>query len=44
MLLIIPYWINEILRAFALRIIFGETGVINEYVVHGHGDLIDYTV
>jgi spermidine/putrescine transport system permease protein len=29
LLLIIPYWINEILRAFALRIIFGETGVLN---------------
>jgi len=30
LLLIIPYWINEILRAFAFRIIFGESGVINE--------------
>lgn len=28
-LLVIPYWINEILRAFAFRIIFGATGVIN---------------
>jgi spermidine/putrescine transport system permease protein len=28
-LLIIPYWINEILRAFALRIIFGDTGLLN---------------
>lgn len=28
-LLIIPYWINEILQAFALRIIFGYNGVIN---------------
>ena len=27
--LVIPYWINEILRAFAFRIIFGSTGVIN---------------
>jgi spermidine/putrescine transport system permease protein len=27
--LVIPYWINEILRAFAFRIIFGATGVIN---------------
>ncbi len=27
--LIVPYWINEILRAFAFRIIFGTTGVIN---------------
>ncbi len=29
MLLIIPYWVNEILRAFAFRIIFGSSGVIN---------------
>jgi len=29
LLLIIPYWVNEILRAFAFRIIFGDSGVIN---------------
>lgn len=29
LLLIIPYWVNEILRAFAFRIIFGDAGVIN---------------
>ncbi|MGI9480733.1 MAG: ABC transporter permease [Hyphomicrobiales bacterium] len=29
LLLIIPYWVNEILRAFAFRIIFGASGVIN---------------
>ncbi len=28
-MLVVPYWINEILRAFALRIIFGDVGVIN---------------
>jgi len=28
-MLVVPYWINEILRAFALRIIFGDAGVIN---------------
>jgi len=28
-MLIVPYWINEILRAFALRIIFGDVGVLN---------------
>jgi len=33
LLLIIPYWINEILRAFAFRIIFGESGVINEFLL-----------
>jgi len=31
--LIIPYWINEILRAFAFRIIFGDSGVINEMML-----------
>lgn len=35
-LLIIPYWINEILRAFALRIIFGETGLLNEFLMFVH--------
>ena len=25
--LIVPYWVNEILRAFAFRVIFGATGV-----------------
>ncbi len=33
LLLIIPYWINEILRAFAFRIIFGDSGVINELLM-----------
>jgi len=28
-LLIIPYWINEILRAFALRIVFADGGILN---------------
>jgi spermidine/putrescine transport system permease protein len=27
--LIVPYWINEILRAFAFRVIFGDAGLIN---------------
>lgn len=27
--LIVPFWINDILRAFAFRILFGATGVIN---------------
>ncbi|MCX8995557.1 ABC transporter permease [Rhizobiaceae bacterium BDR2-2] len=27
--LIVPFWVNEILRAFAFRVIFGATGVIN---------------
>ncbi len=35
-LLIIPYWINEILRAFALRIIFGDAGMINEVLMFLH--------
>jgi spermidine/putrescine transport system permease protein len=33
LMLIIPYWINEILRAFAFRIIFGDSGVINELMM-----------
>jgi spermidine/putrescine transport system permease protein len=32
-LLIIPYWINEILRAFALRIIFADSGIINDLMM-----------
>jgi len=35
-LLIIPYWINEILRAFALRIIFGDSGLLNETLLLLH--------
>ena len=35
-LLIIPYWINEILRAFALRIIFGENGLLNDALMFLH--------
>ncbi|MEQ9329551.1 MAG: ABC transporter permease [Rhodospirillales bacterium] len=27
--LVVPYWVNEILRAFAFRIIFGASGIIN---------------
>ncbi|MGH8430526.1 MAG: ABC transporter permease, partial [Solimonas sp.] len=27
--LLIPFWVNEILRAFAFRIIFGTSGVLN---------------
>ena len=33
LLLIIPYWINEILRAFAFKIIFGDSGVLNEFLM-----------
>lgn len=40
LLLIIPYWINEILRAFAFRIIFGESGLINEVMI-GMGLIAD---
>src|SRR3546814_6896516 len=29
LLLILPFWVNEILRAFAFRILFGTSGVIN---------------
>jgi spermidine/putrescine transport system permease protein len=27
--LIVPFWVNEILRAFAFRVLFGATGMIN---------------
>lgn len=27
--LIVPFWVNEILRAFAFRILFGASGIIN---------------
>jgi spermidine/putrescine transport system permease protein len=27
--LVVPFWVNEILRAFAFRILFGDVGVIN---------------
>ena len=29
LLLIAPYWINEVLRAFALRVLFGSSGLLN---------------
>jgi spermidine/putrescine transport system permease protein len=31
--LIVPYWVNEILRAFAFRIIFGQTGLLNSLLI-----------
>ena len=30
--LIIPFWINELLRSFALRILFANEGVINNFL------------
>jgi spermidine/putrescine transport system permease protein len=30
LLLLLPYWVNEILRAFAFRVIFGSGGVLNK--------------
>lgn len=29
LLLVLPFWVNEILRAFSFRILFGTSGVIN---------------
>ena len=40
--LIVPFWVNEILRAFAFRIMFGSTGVINNFLI-GAG-LVDQPV
>ena len=31
--LIVPFWVNEILRAFAFRIMFGSAGVINAFLI-----------
>ena len=31
--LIVPFWVNEILRAFAFRIMFGAGGVINTFLI-----------
>ena len=33
LLLIAPYWVNEILRAFAFRIIFSSSGLINKLLL-----------
>ena len=38
--LIIPFWVNELLRAFAFRILFGEEGTINA-ILMGIGILSD---
>ncbi|WP_422366816.1 ABC transporter permease [Pelagibius sp.] len=32
LILILPFWVNEILRAFAFRILFGTSGVINAFL------------
>lgn len=31
MSLIIPFWVNELLRAFAFKIMFGTTGIFNDF-------------
>jgi spermidine/putrescine transport system permease protein len=31
--LIVPFWVNEILRAFAFKIMFGSTGIINAFLL-----------
>ena len=33
MALIIPFWVNELLRAFAFKIMFGSTGIINNFLI-----------
>lgn len=40
--LVVPFWVNEILRAFAFRILFGDIGVINT-MLKGLG-LIDQSI
>ena len=33
LLLIVPYWVNELLRAFAFRVIFATSGIINSTLI-----------
>jgi len=33
LLLVVPYWVNEILRAFAFRVMLGTGGVVNEMLI-----------
>ncbi len=33
LLLITPYWVNEILRAFAFRVIFSSSGILNKLLL-----------
>jgi len=33
LLLIVPYWVNEVLRAFAFRVLMGTGGVINNVLI-----------
>jgi spermidine/putrescine transport system permease protein len=33
LLLIVPYWVNELLRAFAFRVIFATSGIINSALI-----------
>ncbi len=33
LLLVVPYWINEILRAFAFRVLLGTGGVVNNALI-----------
>ena len=32
-LLVVPFWLNEILRAFAFRILFGASGLVNDVLL-----------
>jgi spermidine/putrescine transport system permease protein len=33
LMLIAPFWVNEILRAFAFRVLFGTSGLINNFLI-----------
>ena len=33
LLLIVPYWLNEVIRAFAIRVLMGSGGLINQALV-----------
>jgi spermidine/putrescine transport system permease protein len=44
LLLVVPYWVNEILRAFAFRVMMGTGGVINNILIGAGliGEPIDF--
>jgi len=44
LMLIAPYWVNEILRAFAFRILLGTNGIINRVLVEAGvlGEPVDF--
>ncbi|MBT9385383.1 ABC transporter permease [Pseudooceanicola sp. CBS1P-1] len=49
LLLVIPYWVNDILRAFAFRIVMAENGFLNQFLqgiglTHGPIDFLGQNI